>query len=316
MPKPLSIDLRERVLAAVAGGRSRRAAAERFGVAPSTAIKWVATWRANGRDRPLTAGGDRRSHPIETHAEAILAWLAETPDVTLAAVTADLARQRGLQVSRSTVWRFFARRAITFKKKTAHACEQERPDVARRRQAWRAGQPDLDPAQRVFVDETGTSTKMARRSGRAPRGERCRAPVPHGHWQTTTFVGALRVDGMTAPMVLDGPMHGPAFRTWVERLLVPALRPGDVVVLDNLPAHRVAGVQDAVEQAGAELRFLPPYSPDLNPIEMAFAKLKACLKRIAARTLETLWDASATALEAFTSCECRNYFTAAGYDRT
>ena len=124
------------------------------------------------------------------------------------------------------------------------------------------------------------------------------------------------MDGMTAPMVLDGPMHGPAFRTWVERLLVPTLRPGDVVVLDNLPAHRVAGVQDAVEQAGAELRFLPPYSPDLNPIEMAFAKLKACLKRIAARTLETLWDAIATALEAFTSCECRNYFTAAGYDRT
>ena len=160
MPKPLSIDLRERVLAAVAGGRSRRAAAERFGVAPSTAIKWVATWRANGRDRPLSAGGDRRSHPIETHAEAILAWLAETPDVTLAEVTADLARQRGLQVSRSTVWRFFARRAITFKKKTAHACEQERPDVARRRQAWRAGQPDLDPAQLVL---------SSMRPGRRPR---------------------------------------------------------------------------------------------------------------------------------------------------
>ena len=106
------------------------------------------------------------------------------------------------------------------------------------------------------------------------------------------------------------------FRTWVERLLVPTLRPGDVVVLDNLPAHRVAGVQDAVEQAGAELRFLPPYSTDLNPIEMAFAKLKACLKRIGARTLETLWDAIATALEAFTSRECRNYFRAAGYDRT
>ena len=116
-------------------------------------------------------------------------------------------------------------------------------------------------------------------------------------------------------MVLDGPMNGPAFRTWVERLLVPTLRPGDLVVLDNLPAHRVAGVQVAVEEAGAELRFLPPYSPDLNPIEMAFAKLKAHLKR-AARTLETLWDAIATALEAFTPGECRNYFKAAGYDHT
>ncbi len=141
-------------------------------------------------------------------------------------------------MSRSTVWRFFARRAITFKKKTAHACEQERPDVARRRQAWRAGQPDLDPAQLVFVDETGTSTKMARRSGRAPRGERCRAPVPHGHWQTTTFVGALRVDGMTAPMVLDGPMHGPAFRTWVERLPGIQIRPTPLALLRKKVGQR------------------------------------------------------------------------------
>jgi transposase len=137
----------------------------------------------------------------------------------------------------------------------------------------------LDPDRLVFIDETGTSTKMARRCGRSPRGERCRAPVPHGHWKTTTFVGALRTCGMTAPMVLDGAMHGRAFLAYVEQVLVPTLRPGDIVVMDNLPAHKPATVRQAIERTGAELRFLPAYSPDFNPIEMAFAKLKAFLKK-------------------------------------
>ena len=137
--------------------------------------------------------------------------------------------------------------------------------MLRRRRAWFDAQPDLDPEQLVFVDETGASTKMARRCGRAPRGHRCRASVPHGHWKTTTFVGALRLSGMTAPMVLDGAMHGAAFLAYVEQVLVPTLKPGDIVVMDNLPAHRSAAVRDAIRRAGAELRFLPPYSPDFNP---------------------------------------------------
>ena len=166
----------------------------------------------------------------------------------------------------------------------------------------------------MFIDETGTSTKMARRYGRSPRGERCRAPVPHGHWKTTTFVGALRLAGMTAPMVLDGAMHGAAFLAYVEQVLVPTLKPGDIVVMDNLPAHKPIAVRQAIAAAGAELRFLPPYSPDFNPIEMAFSKLKAFLKKAAARTVDDLFDAIAQGIDAVTPTECQNYFAAAGYD--
>jgi transposase len=155
---------------------------------------------------------------------------------------------------------------------------------------------------------------MARRYGRSKRGTRCRAPVPHGHWKTTTFVGALRLEGMTAPMVLDGAMHGAAFLAYVEQVLAPTLKPGDIVIMDNLPAHKPTAVREAIEKAGAELRFLPPYSPDFNPIEMAFSKLKAFLKRIAARTVDDLWDAIAQAVDIFKPTECQNYFTAAGYE--
>ena len=166
----------------------------------------------------------------------------------------------------------------------------------------------------MFVDETGTSTKMARRYGRAPKGERCRAPVPHGHWKTTTFTAGLRLSGMIAPLVLDGPMTGVAFLAYVEQMLVPALVPGDIVVMDNLPAHKVGGGRAAIVAAGASLRYLPPYSPDFNPIEMAFAKLKALLRGVAARTIPTLWQAIAAALDRVTPNECRNYFIAAGYE--
>lgn len=156
---------------------------------------------------------------------------------------------------------------------------------------------------------------MARLRGRAPRGARCRASVPHGHWKTTTFTGALRVDGLTAPMVLDGPMHGAAFLAYVEQVLAPALRPGDIVIMDNLPAHKSAAIHDAIEKTGARLRFLPPYSPDFNPIEKAFAKLKALLRKDAARTIDDLWTEIASAINAFTPDECANYFSACGYDR-
>ena len=155
---------------------------------------------------------------------------------------------------------------------------------------------------------------MARRHGRALRGQRLRASVPHGHWKTTTFIGGLRRTGMTAPMVLDGPMTGAWFLAYVEQVLVPTLSPGDIVVLDNLAAHKNASARAAVEAAGATLVFLPPYSPDLNPIENAFAKLKAMLRKAAARTLEQLWSAIAHIIDAFTPMECANSFAAAGYD--
>jgi transposase len=186
--------------------------------------------------------------------------------------------------------------------------------VTARREAWFELQPDLDPAKLVFLDETGTSTKMARLRGRSPRGERCRAAVPHGHWKTTTLVAALRLDGMTAPMVIDGAMNGEAFTAYAETLLAPTLSPGDIVIMDNLPAHKISGARAAIERAGATLLFLPPYSPDFNPIEQAIAKIKALLRKAAARTVNALHEAIASALDAFTQEECANYFTNSGYE--
>ncbi len=186
--------------------------------------------------------------------------------------------------------------------------------MARRRLAWFNAQPDLDPEKLVFVDETGASTKMARLYGRSKRGTRCRAPIPHGHWKTTTFTAGLRLSGLTAPMVLDGPMNGAAFLAYVEQGLAPTLSPGDIVIMDNLPAHKPLAIKRAIEEAGAELRFLPPYSPDFNPIELAFAKLKSILRKAAARTIDDLWRVIADALQSFTTAECANYFTAAGYE--
>jgi transposase len=199
-------------------------------------------------------------------------------------------------------------------KKSAHAAEQDRPDILRRRWAWFEGQPDLDPAGLVFIDETWASTNMARTHGRAPRGERLRAGIPHGHWKTTTLVAGLRLTGMVAPMALDGPIDGATFRAYVERVLVPEPRPGDVAIMDSLGSHKGPHVRAAIEAAGARLLYLPPYSPDFNPIENAFAKLKALLRRAAERTLDGLWGAIAGILDILTPAECANYFAAAGYD--
>jgi transposase len=157
---------------------------------------------------------------------------------------------------------------------------------------------------------------MTRRYGRSKRGQRLVAAVPHGHWKTTTFIGALRADGLTAPAVIDGAVNGESFLAYVEQVLVPTLRPGDIVVLDNLSSHKVAGVRAVVEAAGATLRYLPPYSPDLNPIEQLFAKLKAILRKIAARTVEGLWAAIGQLVHAFEPAECVNYLRHSGYVRS
>jgi transposase len=202
---------------------------------------------------------------------------------------------------------------IDAQKKSLRAAEQDRPDIAAARAEWRAGQPDLNPERLVFIDETWAKTNMVRLYGRSPRGQRLAAPTPHGHWMTTTFVAALRHDEITAPCVFDGPMDGASFLTYVEHFLVPTLRQGDIVVMDNLASHKVAGVKKAIERAGATLRYLPAYSPDLNPIEQAFAKLKAALRKAAARTFETLIEAITNALTSFTSQECTNYLANSGY---
>jgi len=184
----------------------------------------------------------------------------------------------------------------------------------KRRQAWFDAQPDLDPERLVFIDETWAKTNMARSHGRAPRGQRLRVGVPHGHWKTTTLVAALTLRGMLAPFVLAGPINRDAFEAYVERVLVPELRPGDIVVMDNLSSHKGPTVRALIEAAGARLLFLPPYSPDFNPIENAFAKLKALLRAAAQRTVKGLWQSVGDLIPTFTPAECANYFQAAGYD--
>jgi transposase len=174
----------------------------------------------------------------------------------------------------------------------------------------------MDPARFVFLDETGTATNMARRYGRSLAQRRLVAAVPHGHWRTTTFVAGLRQTGIVAPLVLDGPMTGPAFRAYVEQFLAPSLAPGDVVVLDNLAAHRVDGIRQALAAVGASLLYLPPYSPDLNPIEQLFAKLKALLRKAAARTRDELWATIGRLLDACPPAECVNYLNHCGYAST
>jgi transposase len=174
----------------------------------------------------------------------------------------------------------------------------------------------MNPSRLVFVDETSAATNLARRYGRSRRGQRLDGPIPHGHWKSTTLVGALTSRGFVAPYVTDGAMNGAIFRAWVEQMLAPALVPGDIVVMDNLAAHKVDGIRQAIADRGAELRYLPPYSPDLNPIEQAFAKLKALLRKAAERTVNGLWDAIGRLLDLFPPAECANYLANSGYPRS
>jgi transposase len=189
--------------------------------------------------------------------------------------------------------------------------------VAARRAEWAAEViPALDPDRVVFVDETWAKTNMARTHGYAPKGERLVCPVPHGHWNTTTFVGGLTTRGFVAPMVVDGAVNGAVFQAYVDQVLVPDLRPGDVVVMDNLGSHTTAGARRAIEGAGCRVLFLPPYSPDLNPIEKAFSNLKRLLRKAAERTVDGLWAAIGKLIDRFPPAECRNYFRSCGYAAT
>ena len=185
--------------------------------------------------------------------------------------------------------------------------------MARRRARWRAHQHRIDPRRLVFIDETWAKTNMAPLRGWAPKGARLIGRAPHGRWRTMTFIAALRHDRIEAPFVLDGPINGEAFRTYIEHLLVPTLAPGDVVVLENLGSHKGKAVRRAIRAAGAHLLFLPPYSPDLNPIEQVFAKLKHLLRAASERTMEATWRRFGAPLDHFSADECANYLTNSGY---
>ena len=193
------------------------------------------------------------------------------------------------------------------------ASERDRPDVARRRRQWLNYRPRVDPSRLVFIDETWTKTNMAALRGWAPRGQRLPAAAPFGHWNTMTFLAALRRDRIEAPWLLDGPINGERFLIYIERVLVPTLAAGDLVIMDNLGSHKAKAVRNAIRRAGARLLFLPKYSPDLNPIEQFFAKLKHHLRRDQPRSRDTVCQAIAAALDTVSPSECSNYFTHAGY---
>jgi transposase len=306
--KPYSVDLRERVLAACDEGMGTAEAAEAFAVSPSWVRKLKQQRRETGSIAPRV-GTPGPKPALAPHAGRLRALVRDQPDRRAAEYRDPL----GVGAAPVTVWRVLRRLGLTHKK-VLRAAEQDRPDVAAARDRWRAEvMPGLDPRKLVFIDETGARTNMSRARGSAPRGERLAGTAPHGHWHTTTFVGALTARGFIAPMVVDGAVNGGVFRAYVEQVLVPELRPGRVVVMDNLGSHTLARVRAAVGGAGCRLLFLPPYSPDLNPIENAFSKLKELLRQAAERTVDGLWATIGRLLDRFSPAECRNYFRHCGY---
>ena len=309
MPKSYSVDLRARVIETVEMGASRREAADRFEVSVSSVVKWVQRWHESRNAAPKPRGGS--VSPLEKRAARVLALIAEHPDLTLMETVTELSRGR-IRTSKSAVSRFFLRHGITLKK-SLQAAERERADVARARRHWIREQGMLDLARLVFIDETAVSTNMVRLRGRIARGVRLVDSVPLGEWKTITFVAALRHNKMTASMVIEGAMNGEMFLAYVEQCLVPTLKCNDIVVADNFAAHKVAGIQEAIEKAGATLRFLPKYSPDLNPIEMPYSKFKEFLRKVAARTVPALYRAIRSFVPQLSARECANYFRHAGY---
>ncbi|UWU68010.1 IS630 family transposase [Bradyrhizobium sp. NC92] len=311
MGKPYSLDLRKRVVAAIEGGMSRNQAAKQFGVAISTAIGWMKRVDETGSVEPSQIGGYKPKAISGEHA----VWLSQRikdGDFTIRGLVAELAG-RGLKVDYHSVWDFVHAEKLSFKKKRVAAGERDRPEVARRRAQWAKYQDRIEAERLVFIDETWTRTDMAPLRGWAPRGSRLHAKVPHGRWKTMTFLAALRHDRIDAPWFIEGPIDGVSFRTYVEKVLLPTLQPGDIVVLDNLGSHRSKVVRQLIRSVGAKLFFLPKYSPDLNPIEQVFAKLKHLVRKAAARTVDAVCAAIGHALDAFTSEECANYLKNSGY---
>jgi transposase len=256
-------------------------------------------------------GGYRRSRPVNLEGR-IQGWLNERVDSTLAELNQLLA-QRGIIIITTALWYKLNKWGLTFKK-TLHAGEQECKDVQAARHQWQQSQPTLDVTRLVFPDETGATTNLTRTHGRAATGQRCVASVPYTHRHTTTFIEALRVNALNRPDGAGRTHDGRAFRAYVKAFFCLTLSPGDIVVADNLGSHKAAGVQQAIGTGGATLRFLPPYSLDLNPIEQLFAKRKALLKKAAQRTVKALWQEIGNSFDIISPDECANYlFKAAGY---
>ena len=306
--RPFSDDLRLRIHEARQGGESTAEVAERFDVSAAFVRRLEQRFRLTGSLAPRQ-GGRGPTPKLAGHEERLRQAVRERPDAT----AAEHRWRLNLPASRVTVWRAMRRLGLTRKRKSTHASEQDRPDVAEARREWPEKMAGVDPQDLVFLDETGASTVMQRTHGYAPRGQRVLAKAPLAGWQAVTFVGALTAEGLKAPWAFEGAMNGDWFLAYVEQVLVAALRPGMVVVMDNLPSHKVDGVQEAIEAAGCRLEYLPPYSPDLNPIEKAYSKLKRALRDWAATTVEGIYEGLRQIITRFPPTECLNYFRHCGY---
>ncbi len=306
--RPISNDLRLRIHEACQSGESTAEIAERFTVSTAFVRRLEQRFRLTGSLAPRPGRGGRPA-ALAGHDEALHRAVRDYPDAT----PAEHRDRLRLPVSRVTVWRALQRLRLTRKKKSTHAAERDRPDVAEARRHWPDVAAGVPAANWVFIDETSANTAMQRTHGYAPAGERVVAAVPLGGWQAVTFVGGLTAGGLVAPWAFEGAMTGAWFVAYVEQVLVPALRPGMVVVLDNLPCHKVDGVERAIAAAGCRVLYLPPYSPDLNPIENAFAKLKQGLRSWAARTVAGVYAALRALVPRFDPVECLNYLRHGGY---
>ena len=298
-----------RLLEAVIAGASRREAADRFDVSASSAVKWLQLWQETGSVAAKPTGGS--ISPLEEHADWLLALISKRSDLTLDEVVAAM-RKRRIAGSRSPVWRFFKRHNISFKKKPAGGgagASRRGPRTAALDARTGHGRPGPAGVYRRGLDLTSPRCQF----GRCSRGERLIGRVPQGHWKTITFAAGLRHDKMVAPFVVDGPMTRATFLAYLEQCLRPTLKRGDIVIIDNLPAHKGVAVEKAIKTARARLLYLPRYSPDLNPIELAFSKLKALLRKAAERSIPGLCRRIGKLIAAFSARECTNYFSHAGY---
>ena len=319
MPKPYSQDLRDRVIDAVKKGEmSRRAAARRYEISESVAIKWLERVERHGSREPVGHGGHRASK-LMPHLDFLEAARSEKSDITLQALCDRLWSERGVEADTSMMSRFFRRSGITFKKRpSSRASRIARTSAAiandgepiRASSILGAWSSSTRPGQRP---RRRKKTNMTRLRGWAPKGERLVDKVPHGRWKTATFLAALRNDRIDAPCLFEGPINGERFHAYVEQFLVPTLKPGDVVILDNLGSHKGKAVRRAIRDVGARLVFLPKYSPDLNPIEQVFAKFKTLLRKVGARSYEAVSQACAQILTQYPPDECAAYIRNAGY---
>ena len=310
MCAPYSIDLRWRVVDTFHTGCSTRDTGATFVVGPSTVSRWNATLRDTGTLMPKKCGGS--ISPLEKHQDVIFEMLESAPDLTLREMVLYL-KAKHIKTSKSSVGRFFERHEITLKKKTVYASEQRREDVVLARKKWKKSQPKRDASNMVFVDETSVNTAMARTHGRAKRGKRVFDFAPNGHRKSFTLVAGLTTKGIVAPIIVDGALNGEGFLAYASGPLSKSIKKGQTVVMDNCATHKVAGVREAIQKRGATLEFVPPYSPDLNPIEMVFGKLKGELRRAEERTVDALTEKVGTVLKKIEPPECKRFVRHAGY---